>query len=128
MRPQLTRTPLIGRAIVALLFVISFAGVVALDPHPAGAQAQTQGDLIVMEAASQANVPYCDDGGGINGPSYGGVDELGCGPGTKGFDCMSLAQFAVYQATGIVLPGDGSQLSGVGQFIPPEATIAADTT
>jgi hypothetical protein len=109
------------------LFVVAFAGVVSFDAHPAGASTQTQGDLIVAEAASQANVPYCDNGGGINGPSYGGVDEAGCGPGTKGFDCMGLAQFAVYQVTGIVLPSDGSQLSGVGQFIPPEATIAEDT-
>jgi cell wall-associated NlpC family hydrolase len=125
MRSQLTNVQVIGKVIVALFFVLAFAGVVSLDAHPAGAQ--TQGAQIVAEAASQANVPYCDGGGGINGPSNGGVDEAGCGPGTKGFDCMSLAQFAVYQATGIVLPGDGSQLSGVGQFIPPEATIAADT-
>jgi hypothetical protein len=109
-----------------LVFVVAFAGVVSFDAHPA-AGAGTQGDLIVSEAASQANVPYCDNGGGINGPSYGGVNEAGCGPGTRGFDCMSLAQFAVYQATGIVLPGNGSQLSGVGQFIPPQATIAEDT-
>ena len=35
-------------------------------------------------------------------------------PGVKGFDCMSLVQYAVYQVTGIALPGDGSQPRGVG--------------
>src|ERR1019366_8114011 len=125
MHSHLTRIPAVGRAIIALLFVVAFAGVVSFDAHPAGAM--TQGDLIVIEAASQANVPYCDNGGGISGPTYGGVNELGCGPSNRGFDCMSLAQFAVYQATGIVLPGDGSQLNGVGKFIPPQATIAVDT-
>ena len=40
---------------------------------------------------------------------------------------MSLVQYAVYQATGIALPGDGTQPSGVGTFIAPLATIAEDT-
>jgi NlpC/P60 family len=125
MHSHLTISRVVVRAGIALLFVVAFAGVVSFNGHPAGAA--TQGDQIVSEAASQANVPYCDGGGTINGPSYGGVNEAGCRPGTKGFDCMSVAQFAVYQATGIVLPGDGSQPSGVGQFIAPEATIAQDT-
>ena len=43
-------------------------------------------------------------------------------PGSAGFDCMSLAQYAVYQVTGIVLPSDGSQLSGVGTVIPASDT------
>jgi len=68
---------------------------VALTASRAGAA--TQGDQIVAVAASQAGVPYCDGGGGINGPSYGNVPESGCGPGTRGFDCMSLVQYAVYQ-------------------------------
>ena len=55
----------------------------------------------------------------INGPTNGGVDEAGCGPGVKGYDCMSLVQYAVYQATGIALPGDGSQPKGVGTVIAP---------
>ena len=44
------------------------------------------------------------------------------GPGVAGFDCMSLAQYAVYQVTGITLPSDGSQLSGVGTVIPASDT------
>ena len=70
-------------------------------------------------AASESGTPYCDGGGGIDGPSNGGVDESGCGAGVKGFDCMSLVQYAVYQATGIALPGDGSQPKGVGTVIEP---------
>lgn len=40
---------------------------------------------------------------------------------------MSLVQYAVYQATGIALPGDGSQPKGIGTVIAPQATIAEDT-
>jgi cell wall-associated NlpC family hydrolase len=92
----------------------------------AGATATTTGDHIVAFAASQAGVPYCDDGGGIHGPSNGGVKEKGCGLRVKGFDCMSLVQYAVYQATGIVLPNNGSQLKGVGKIIPKAGTLAKD--
>jgi hypothetical protein len=114
--------------VLAVLLVLSLSGLaVAVSAHTAGAvtggsalvPAATQGDAIVAAAAAETGVPYCDDGGGINGPSYGGVDEAGCTPGTLGFDCMSLAQYAVYQVTGIVLPSDGSQLSGVGTVLAP---------
>ncbi|HVA10520.1 MAG TPA: NlpC/P60 family protein, partial [Acidimicrobiales bacterium] len=70
-------------------------------------------------------VPYCD-GGGINGPTNGGAVEPGCGAGVKGFDCVTLVQYAVYQATGIVLPGNGTQPSDQGAFIAPQATITQD--
>ena len=118
-----------ARVLVVLALVVGMAVTaglgVALTASRAGAA--TQGDQIVAVAASQAGVPYCDGGGGINGPSYGNDPESGCGPGTRGFDCMSLVQYAVYQVTGIVLPGDGSQPKGVGTFIAPEATLAQDT-
>jgi cell wall-associated NlpC family hydrolase len=91
------------------------------------AAAATQGDQIAAYAASQANVPYCDGGGSINGPTNGGVVEPGCGVGVRGFDCVTLVQYAVFQATGIVLPGDGTQPTGVGAFIAPQATSAEDT-
>jgi hypothetical protein len=118
---------------LAVLLVLSLSGLaVSLGAHPAGAvtrgsalvPAATQGDAIVAAAAAEAGVPYCDYGGGINGPSNGGVVEAGCGAGVAGFDCMSLAQYAVYQVTGIVLPSGGSQLSGVGTVIA--ATDTAD--
>ena len=131
MYSKLSSVAITRRMALAVLLVLSLSGLaVALGAHPAGAvtrgnalvPAATQGDAIVAAAASQAGVPYCDDGGGINGPSNGGVVEAGCGPGVKGFDCMSVAQYAVYQATGIVLPSDGSQLAGVGTFIAPTDT------
>jgi cell wall-associated NlpC family hydrolase len=115
-----------GRALVALLILGAFAGVgVVVDTHSATASS-TQAQLIVSDAASQTGVPYCDGGGGINGPSNGGVVETGCGAGVKGFDCMSLVQYAVYQATGIILPSNGTQPEGVGTYIAPAATLAED--
>ena len=115
-----------ARVAGALLLLVGLVGVSLAVAVPRVAAA-TEGDQIAAVAASQAGVPYCDGGGGINGPSYGGMDESGCGPGTKGFDCMSLVQFAVYQVTGIVLPGDGTLPEGVGTYIAPAATIAQDT-
>jgi cell wall-associated NlpC family hydrolase len=120
----LTEARVPGRALAALLLLAAVAGctIAFVAPKSASAATPTQGDLIVNAAASQVNVPYCDGGGGYSGPTYGGEDEAGCGVGTKGFDCMSLAQYAVYQAIGLKIPGDGSQLSGVGTFIPPSDT------
>jgi cell wall-associated NlpC family hydrolase len=89
---------------------------VAVGARPAGAMTQEQ--AIVDFAASQAGVPYCEGGGGINGPGVGNANST-CAPGTKGYDCMSLPVYAVYQATHIVLPTDGTQPKGVGTFIPP---------
>ncbi len=108
-------------AVAGLLAIGAVAVAGAVRAIPAGATT-TQGDLIVSYAASQAGVAYCEGGGGINGPSHGSGDADGCAGTTKGYDCMSLVQYAVYQATGIALPGDGSQLPGVGQEIPPSDT------
>jgi cell wall-associated NlpC family hydrolase len=117
-----TRMSLIG----ALLLGLAGGGAsLVLGAERAGA-ATTTGDRIAAIAASEAGVPYCDGGGGIHGPSNGGVNESGCGPRVKGFDCMSLVQYAVYQATGIALPADGSQLKGVGTVIPKARTLAGD--
>jgi len=117
-----TRTTLIG----ALLLGMAAGGAsLAVEAQPAAAA--TVGDQIAAFAASQAGVPYCDNGGGINGPTNGGVNEAGCGPGVKGYDCISLVQYAVYQATGIALPGYGSQPAGVGTVIPAAGSIAEDT-
>jgi hypothetical protein len=131
MQQRLLSVPVARRTVLVVLLALSLCGLVlSFGAHPAGAvtksaaavPAATQGDAIVAAAASQAGVPYCDDGGGINGPSNGGVVEAGCGAGVQGFDCMSLAQYAVYQVTGIVLPSDGSQLAGVGTFIAANDT------
>jgi len=131
MQSQLVGVAVMRKVVLAVVLVLSLSGLAAsLSARPAGAAtrspalvpAATQGDAIVAAAASQAGVPYCDNGGGINGPSSGGVVEDGCGAGVKGFDCMSLAQYAVYQVTGITLPTDGSQLSGVGTVLSASDT------
>jgi hypothetical protein len=112
MRLRLSKSKTILRTIVVFALLASVAGiVVATDSHTAAAETQQQ--AIVNDAASQAPYPYCNGGGGINGPSGGGA----CAPGVKGYDCMSLAQYAVYQGTGIVMPANPS--SGPGTFIPP---------
>jgi cell wall-associated NlpC family hydrolase len=113
------------RATVVVLLLVALVGL-SLSAGAGRASAATGGDQIAAFAASQAGVPYCDGGGDIHGPTNGGVVEAGCGPGVKGFDCMSLVQFAVFQVTGIALPGDGSQPRGVGALIAPQATIAED--
>src|ERR1700722_3797546 len=110
MYSKLSSVAINRRTALAVLLALSLSGLaLALSPHTAGAltrgsalvPAATQGDAIVTAAAAETGVPYCGHGGTINGPSYGGVNEAGCTPGTAGFDCMSLAQYAVYQVTGI---------------------------
>ena len=92
------------------------------------------GTAIVNWAAKEKNVPYCDGGGGINGPSVGGSGST-CGTGVKGFDCMSLAQFAVYQATGFAIDANGDNIYGgsawknngtQGSYITNSSTVAQD--
>ncbi len=102
---------------MALVLLASLCAIgVTLDARPAAATTQQQ--AIVDFAASQQGVPYCEGGGNIHGPSVGNAHST-CAPGTKGYDCMSLPVYAVWQATGITLPSNGTQPSGVGTFIPP---------
>jgi Bacterial Ig domain len=117
-----------AKAGAAMLLMLSLVGVVvSVDVHPA--TAQTTGAAIANYAASQAGVAYCEGGGGINGPSSG----TGCTAPTVGYDCMSLAQYAVYQATGITVPIDGEMLpgpnstdwDGQGTYIPSSGGEAA---
>ena len=111
----------IGRAATTLIVSACLAAVgvgvgTTVAATPAGAAAQEQ--AIVDFAASQQGVPYCEGGGGTHGPTVGSASST-CAPGVKGYDCMSLPVYAVYQATGIVLPSNGTQPRGVGTFIPP---------
>ena len=91
----------------------------------------TTGKAIVAAAAKELGKPYCYGGGGINGPGRETniSSEPGCAPPKVGFDCMSLAQYAVYQGTGhtVVLPNNGARPT-VGTFIKPHATEASDLT
>jgi hypothetical protein len=99
----------------------------AIDVHPAGADTTRQ--AIVGFAAQEAGVPYCDGGGGFNGPTVGAT----CG--APSFDCMSLAQYAVYQATGFPIDANGNNIYGGpdytspsadGVYIRPSDTVAED--
>jgi cell wall-associated NlpC family hydrolase len=112
----------VGRVVVALLMVMALAGVLVItDAHPAAAVTQQQ--AIINAAVSQQGTPYCEGGGGIHGPSGGGA----CAPGVAGYDCMSLAQYAVYQGTGITVPlPPNADLPGPGTFIPPDGENISD--
>ena len=120
------------RAALAVLAMASTAGVaMAATVQPAAASARsettatstptTTGALIAQVAKSQRGIPYCEGGGGIDGPTVGDASSA-CAPGVRGYDCMSLAQNAVYQVTGIIVPLSGA-LPGPGTFIPPNGTV-----
>jgi cell wall-associated NlpC family hydrolase len=98
---------------------------------PAATAASATGNAIVAAAASQSGMPYCYGGGGINGPSEetNNSSSPGCAPPLVGFDCMSLAQYAVYQGTGhqVVLPDNGGQPTS-GTFIEPTGTEVSDVS
>ena len=73
-----------------------------------------QAQAIVDAAASQEGLTYCWDGGTTSGPSHGDGDYDGeapdcVNPDTVGFDCSGLALYAVFQATGIVLPHNAAE-------------------
>jgi large repetitive protein len=117
MRTRLSKSNLILRTAVIFALLASLAGViVATDSHSAGATTQQQ--AVVNAAASQAGVPYCEGGGTINGPSSGGSKSACVPQSTPGFDCMTVALYAVYQGTGITIPANPS--TGPGTFIAPD--------
>src|SRR5882757_7084225 len=114
MRSRLSATTRAGRRLVWLL--MAFAVLTAAGAgKAASAHAETQGERIVAIAASQAGKPYCWAGGNQNGPTQGTAEPgtgYACGAGVVGFDCTGLTIYAVFQATGILLPHNGAQ--GVG--------------
>jgi hypothetical protein len=110
-------------AVAAVVAGLVLAVSLATSP-PSSAAAPANGAAIVSAAASQNGVPYCEGGGGINGPTVGTASST-CAQGVKGYDCMSLAQYAVYQVTGVTVPIDGS-LPGAGTFIPPNGTVGLE--
>jgi hypothetical protein len=109
MRTRLSGMSRTARVAVAAVFLLSLTGV-ALVVDAQGAGAVSTGQAILNEAASQAGVPYCNGGGGIDGPSQAPADQPQCS--APGYDCMSLSQFAVYQVTGITVPTNGEELPG----------------
>jgi NlpC/P60 family len=112
--------------LVALALVMGVLGVPAVLvgslAEPASA-ATNQGQAIVNAAAAEAGIPYCYDGGNTGGPTHGSGGS-GCGGNTVGFDCSGLALYAVYQATGIVLPhGQGMASAPGGQVISNQSDL-----
>jgi hypothetical protein len=115
----------VTRLVLALFLLSVLTAVASLtgttQAHAAASPRAATGQAIVAAAASQAGVAYCEGGGGPNGPSPANPPGsfTGCPTGTNGFDCMSLAQYAVFQATGIVLSGSAYQPLGAVTFIQP---------
>jgi cell wall-associated NlpC family hydrolase len=121
MRSTPTLPKMVARAALALVVAATLSGtVVALSGQRAVAAVST-GQAIANAAASQSGIPYCEGGGGIHGATVGDGSST-CKAGVKGYDCMSLAQYAVFQVTGITVPVNGS-LPGPGKFIPPNGTV-----
>lgn len=59
------------------------------------------GASAIVDAASRwLGTPYSWGGGSLEGPSLG----IGVGPGTVGFDCSGLTRYAVFVATGRLIP------------------------
>jgi hypothetical protein len=76
------------------------------------------GQKIVNAAASQAGIQYCYGGGNQFGPT-----STGCSSGV-GYDCTGLTMYAVYQATGMVLPHSSAQgADGGGTEITSESAL-----
>ncbi|GAA2110933.1 bifunctional lytic transglycosylase/C40 family peptidase [Streptomyces synnematoformans] len=73
------------------------------------------GARVVQYARKQLGVPYSWGGGGVGGPGYGFAQ----GGGTKGFDCSSLVQYVVYQASQgrITLPRTSQEQVTTGKAI-----------
>lgn len=72
------------------------------------------GQRIAEIALKRLRTPYVWGGGNINGPTGGG------------FDCSGLAQYAVYQATGIELPRVTTQQIHMGINVPPSQAQPGD--
>ncbi|MFB8772373.1 C40 family peptidase [Streptomyces broussonetiae] len=82
------------------------------------------GDRVVAAARKWLGTPYAWGGGGPEGPGRGFAQ----GANTVGFDCSSLVQYAVYQASGgEVLPPRVSQLQvGAGRAVSRDAIRPGD--
>ena len=144
MRLGFSNATLNTRALIALVLVACLAGIgvgiatqtggaatkgsraeaaLTSATSPRTAPARTV-NAILYYAESQAGYAYCFGGGGINGPSEDPTNppNPGCSHPTKGYDCMSLAQYAVYQGTGhkVKLPADGSQPQQNGKTVGTE--------
>jgi hypothetical protein len=115
---------MVARAALAVVVAATLSGtVVALSGQRAVAAVST-GQAIVNAAASQSGVAYCEGGGGDNGPTNGDGPPQ-CPTGVKGYDCMSLAQYAVFQVTGQTVPFGGSIPGPGSTFVSPSGGVAS---
>jgi hypothetical protein len=82
------------------------------------------GDRVVATAEKWLGTPYAWGGGGPDGPGPGFAQ----GANTVGFDCSSLVQYAVYQASGgrILLPRVSQLQVAVGQSVSRDAMRPGD--
>jgi cell wall-associated NlpC family hydrolase len=122
------RLPVVVASIVGISLIALGAG--SMSASAPQASAASVGQAIVNAAASQSGQPYCWDGGNTGGPTHGDGNSHGatnCAGSTVGFDCTGLTLYAVYQATGIVLPHDSSQATAAindgGELITSESGL-----
>lgn len=82
------------------------------------------GAAVVAYAMRWRGTPYSWGGGDTSGPSGG----FGSGAGVIGFDCSSLVQYSVYQASGgrVVLPRVSQEQVNSGTAVDPRAMIPGD--
>jgi cell wall-associated NlpC family hydrolase len=71
-----------------------------MSPNVADPKLSPSGQGIVQAALKFKGTPYSWGGGGISGPTKG----IAQGSKTTGFDCSSLLQYSVFQATGKKIP------------------------
>ncbi|MBB4929056.1 NlpC/P60 family protein [Kitasatospora kifunensis] len=75
----------------------------------------TFGAQVIKAAEQWLGTPYSWGGGGIDGPGFGTAQ----GAFTKGFDCSSLVQYSVYQASGdkLIIPRVSEDQVNAGQEV-----------
>lgn len=66
--------------------------------------------------------PYSWGGGSLTGPSLG----IGRGANTVGFDCSGLTRYAVYQATGRLIPRGANDQGHALTAVPRDEIQAGD--
>jgi cell wall-associated NlpC family hydrolase len=124
MRSSPTLRNMVTRAALALVVAATLSGTVVVLSGQKAVAAVSTGQSIANAAASQSGIPYCEGGGGIHGASVGDGSST-CAAGVKGYDCMSLAQYAVYQVTGQTVPFGGSIPGPGSTFISPSGGVAS---
>lgn len=77
---------------------------------------------VVAAALKWLGTPYSWGGGGMEGPSFG----IAHGAGTRGFDCSGLTRYAVFAATGRVLPRVASDQAKALRQVPTDQIQAGD--